>query len=315
MKEYGTVSGKVIDPRDYYKSIAPQEKDPADRVYEGIEHEEEPYNALAYARDTVNDAIAGSDYFVSQALEHGIDRSDTQNLEYLKLLSSITNEYLDQDENRDFFMAIDGGETYHAIRMLGTAPYALKQQIALDHAKNQPNNHGTEHAKATVIAFNHTISQLVEQNPSVSMSKLASEIELTVAQYDHTDKGYAHNAIREILTGVRTEEAFRQAVSMRYDVRHGDASEDRRGVDFVVTLEDNLELGIDVKSSMTGVTEKIGDGAHNGQPFAKTDENKFVYYLATHEENFVHDSFKLDHGARIRMKNTVLEHLQKMRNL
>jgi hypothetical protein len=320
MKEYGTVSGSVKDREEdreeFYRGFEPaEEKDPADRVYETIEQEVAPHDPLAYARQTVDEGIAGSDYFIETAHQHGIDPTNTSSNEYLGLLATITNEYLDQEDNRDFFVGIDGGETYAAIRIFGTAPYALRQQKALDHAKSQSNKSGVEHAKSTVIAFNHVLLDLVEQNPSLKVTDLASEIELATSYYDDEAKGYAHNAILDIAYGIRTEHAFLQAVSASssYQIRHGDAGEDRRGVDYVVTLPNDKILSIDVKSSTTGVKEKAGsDTTYENGTYAKTDENAFVYYPQTTEEDFEKGTFALRLESKIRLRRTILEHLQKM---
>lgn len=323
MKEYGTVSGIVkdrpADIADFYKGVI--DDTPKERIYlQPREHEseieEEPaYDVFTYARDVVDTTIARSDYFIESALERGIDVADTEDIEYLRHLAAITKEYLSDPTNAEFFTAIDEGETYTMIKILGTAPYALRQQRTLDHAKSSANKSGTEHAKQTLIEFNHDVLQLVEQNPTLAITDLASQIDLVTTSFDTDAKGTAHNDILNIAYGIRTEYAFLQAVSAstQYSIRHGTADEDRRGVDFVVMLPDGKELSIDVKSSMNSIHDAT-DGGPSNQCFAKKDENAFVYYLETTEDNFINGSFALELSARIKLRRRVLEDLQTMSN-
>lgn len=321
MKEYGTVSGIVKDRpediADFYKGV--NDDEPKERIYfQPREHEseveEEPaYDAFTYARDIVDTTIAQSDYFIESALESGIDTADTENSEYLRHLATITKEYLSDPTNEEFFREIDGGETYTFIKILGTAPYALRQQRTLDHAKSSSNKSGVEHAKKTVIEFNHDILQLVETNPGLRLTDLASQIDLASTFYDSDAKGTAHNDILDIAYGIRTEYAFLQAVSAssQYNIRHGTADEDRHGVDFVVILPDGTELSIDVKSSLSGISEVAAEPSGN-QNFVKKDERSFAYHLDTSEEDFLDGSFALELSAKIKLRRTVLEALQTM---
>lgn len=322
MKEYGTVSGAIKDrPEDhdkfYEEFLEPLEDDlpPAVEVAPEL-----PHDAISYARDTVDELIAHSDYFIESALEKGIDTSDTSSTEYLRHLYDITNEYLDQDENKAFFMQIDGGETYHAIRLFGIAPYTIRQDVLLDHAKADGHKSGVNQAKSAVTYFNHTMFKLAEANPKRTLTELAEQIELATTFYDHSAKGYAKNVVLQTAQGVRTEYAIWQTFHFRhspiYTIRHGNVEEDKRGIDFIVGIQDGLELKIDAKSSL----QQVKDKAHEHdpttlEPYTKTEDGQFIYCPQVTEENFMNGSFELDTGEKIKLRNTMFEHLQKMAKL
>ncbi len=324
MKSYGTTGNGTIETEsynDYLEDIKPVERDPLDREYVTIEQEveEEPYNPMAYARDTVDTLIVQSDYFIKQAHEKGIDLGDTSSTEYLRHLYDMTNEYLDQHDSKEFFTGIDGGETYHLIRLFGVAPYAIRQQAALDAAEANGNKNGAKTAKSAVITLNHTLFNLAEANPKRKLTELAEEVEKATTFYDATAKGYAYNVMLQSSFGVRTEFGFWQALNYRsnpdFSLRHGTTEEDKKGIDFVATLQ-SLQLAIDIKSSLQQVIAKTW--THNPtekEPYTKTEDGQFIYCPQTTDASFVKGSFELDLGEKIKLRNTILEHLHKMAKL
>jgi len=321
MKEYGTVGGAVIDPKEYEEyreSFHIPEKDPSEREYVAIapEVEAEPaHDALAYAREVVETTIAQDDYFIEQAHQYDIDPSDTSSTDYLRFLAGFTTEYL--EGNRDFFVSNYGEETYNAIKLFGTAPYAIRQQRAMDEADAHGNKGGTEHAKQTLIAFNHDMMDLIEANPKLNLNDLVEQLDLTVTHFDHAAEGYSINVLSEIARGNRTEYAFWDAATSTtnpaYRFRRGNAYEDRHGVDVVATIPGNTDLDIDLKSSLTGVREKhTGHKVSDTKRFVKTRDGKFTYAPHIQNDMFEKGSFKLDTGSRVKLRNWILEDLQKM---
>lgn len=322
MKEYGTVGGAVIDNSEYEEyrnSHATPVRDSSERVY--IEPEVEPvpeHDPVAYAEETIETSLINSDYFITTAQERDIDLTDRSDTRYLHLLHDMVNEYLDQNE--EFFMTIDGGETYYAIKLLGTAPYALKQQRALEVAEHHGNKSNAKHSKKVLAEFNETTYRFIEQNPSRSPTKVADLIERTATSFDPESQGYAYNKALEIVDGMKTEYAFHQAVNYRpetgYKARRGNVEEDKRGIDSIVTLPQNHELLIDLKSSLGAVEHKAH--IHHPtfeEPYTKMRDGQYVYAPYIEDNMFEHDSFKLDTGSKIRLRNKILEQLQKMAKL
>jgi|GEM_PF-6200951 len=326
MKSYGTTDSGVHDPSaytQYREDIKVKEKDPDERVLTPVvpEVEQEPeFDPMDYAETTVHDLIIGSDYFRASAVERDIDPTNTADIRYKRLLADITDEYLDQPENKAFFVENYGEEAYHAIRLLGTAPYALSQQQYMTEARARNETPG-KHAKETVIAFNHTMLKLIEANPGKELTDLVSEIDKIAVGFDKDAKGTAHNALLDIAYGVRTEYTFWQVVDYaarsnpNYKIRHGSEDEDSRGIDFIVTLPDGTELKIDVKSSETGVREKVENDQVqivDGAVYGKTKDGQYVYYLQLDEDSYFRGTFNLEMGAKIRLRASILQQLQKM---
>lgn len=323
MKEYGTLGGKILDrPEDhdkFYEEFLIPDVDETEQVSTAEEEAVPQHDAMAYARDTVDHAVAESDYFIGRAHERGVDLSDTSSTEYLRLLYDITNEYLDQEQNKQFFMEIDGGETYHAIRLFGVAPYAMRQEVTLDSAEANGSKYSST-AKPAVIALNHALFDLVSANPKRKLTDIAEQVDLVASAYDHEAKGYAYNVMLQNGKGIRTEYAFWQAVNYRrnpdHSIRHGSAQEDGEGIDFVVGLQDAIELSVDLKSSLAKVKEKAAYHEPTEQePYTKTEDGKYVYCLRTTEDSFMKGSFELDLSEKIKLRNKVLEDLQKMAKL
>jgi hypothetical protein len=325
MKEYGTLGGIVKDrPEDlerYREGLDVPENDPSERIY--IEPEAEPlpeHDPIKYARETVNNAIAGSDYFIELAHEKDIDLGDKSSTKYLRLLYDVTNEYLDQESNRQFFMEIDGGETYHAIRLLGTAPYVIRQETALDKAKVHGYKDSVGHAKSAATAFNSTLFDLVKANPKRSLTELAEQVELTTTSFDYTAQGYAYNVMLQIERGIRTEYAVWQAYNYKpvpgHSIRRGSTDEDKHGIDFIIGLPDGVELKTDIKSGLQQVIDlTYHHEPTRAEPYTKTENGQFVYCPLTIDESFMKGTFELDLGEKIKLRNRMLEHFQKMANL
>lgn len=322
MKEYGTVGGAVIDNSEYEEyrsSLVTPEKDPSERQYVQPEAEPVPeHDPIAYAEETIETSLISSDYFIATAQERDINLADRSDTRYLHLLHDMVNEYL--AENEDFFMAIDGGETYHALKLLGTAPYALKQQQALDKAEYHGNRSGAKHAKDVLIEFNGTVFKFIESNPSRSPTFIADLIERTTTSYDPEAKGYAYNKALEIVDGMKTEFAFFQSVNYKkdsgYSARRGTADQDKHGIDALVTVPDVEEMLVDLKSSLGAVKDK--EHIHTPtyeEPYTKTKDGQYVYAPYIDDNMFEGDSFKLDTGSKIRLRNKILEQLQKMAKL
>lgn len=319
MRSYGTTGNGEInkdDYNDYLDEIKPVEDDPADRDYIPVEPEieEVPFDPLAYARDTVDETIVNSDYFNQRLAEEGIDVNDRSNPDYLKIMYEITNTYLDQ--NQDYFVENFGEETFHAIRLFGTAPYALRV-YANEVANEETGRSKTGNGRTVIVDFNHTLFNLVESNRKRGVVDLAKQVERFVTQFDPSSKGFAHNAILDYSYGVRTESGFVQAYEYRKNpankLRHGNNDEDKRGIDFVVQLLEKPEMMVDIKTSLDGVASKAGEHKPTeSEPYSKTDDGQYVYCPQFKEENYMNGTFELDLQTKIRAKNTILEHLHKM---
>lgn len=325
MKSYGTTGNGTIEAKaydQYLEDIKPVEKDPNEREYVTVEQEveEEPYDPVAYARGTVDEHIVQSDYFIELAHEKGIDLGNTSSTEYLRYMSDFTNDYLEQKETKEFYMGIDGGETYQLIRLFGIAPYAIRQETTLDAASATGHKDGVNHAKTAVVGLNHTLFELALVNPKRKLTELAEQVELATTFYDHTAKGYAHNVILQSAYGIRTESDFWQAYHYKshpnFSLRRGDTEEDKNGIDFVGNIADGPELKIDIKSSLEAVREKVGEHEPTeAEPYTKTKDGQFVYCPQTTEDSHINGTFELDLGAKIKLRTTILEHMQKMAKL
>lgn len=284
------------------------------------EIETDPYDAMAYARETVDTLIVQSDYFIEQTLEKGIDPSDTSSTEYLKHLSDFTNNYLNQHDVREFFTGIDGGETYHLIRLFGTAPYAIRMERTLDYAEETGHRDGVEVAKDTAVMLNHNIFALAEANPGTNINELAEQIDLATSFYDPDARGYAQNVIARTATAMRREfsvwDVFHYRPNGNYKIRHGDKAEDRQGIDFIIGLQDDIEFNLDIKSNLNQVRQK--EHIHSpteAEPYTKTQDGKFIYRPPTSEEDYVHGSFTLYTDKKIQLRNRIFEDMQKMAKL
>lgn len=319
MRSYGTTGNGTIDHTSYSSyldEIKPVEVDAEDRVYLEHEIEEIPHDPLAYARETLDSHIVQSDYFMEQALEKGIDIHNTSSTEYLKYLSDFTNAYLDQENVREYYTTEYDDETYHLIRLFGAAPYAIRQQRVLDTTKNTNHKRGMEIAKDTLINLNATIFQVAEANPKRKLSDLADYVDLSTSTYDPDARGYTKNVVMQNSLGIRKELAVWQSINFRrspiYSIRHGNTNEEKHGIDYIIGVQD-AELKVDIKSNL----QQVIDAAFHhtptkDEPFTKTADGQFVYCPQIREENFTHGTFELDTAEKIKLRNSLFEHFQKM---
>lgn len=284
------------------------------------EHETTSYDAMSYARDTVDTLIVQSDYFITQALEKGIDLRDTSSTAYLKHMADFTNEYLDQHDTREYFTDIDGGETYQLIRLFGTAPYAIRMERTLDYAEQTGHRDGVEAAKETAVALNHNIFALAQANPMTKINELAEQIDLATSFYDPDARGYTQNVIARTATALRREysvwDVFHYRPNDNYRIRHGSKAEDRKGIDFVIGLQDGIEFAVDIKSNLNQLRQKQHEHTPTeAEPYTKAEDGKFIYRPPTNEEDYVHGSFKLYTDKKIQLRNRIFEDMQKMAKL
>lgn len=267
----------------------------------------ESTKSLELAHKVVN-GITESDAFFDAAIEGDLYVNDTSNPAYLELMGAMTKDYV--GKRKDLFTP----EQLVAIEAIGTAPYAMHQQKLLNQAKEGLSREEIDHAKDTLVEHNGNLSKLLRAYPDTPIETLANNITLVAAEKLQDKGALLHRDVSTHLRGMRMENTFEDIVSAaRIPLRHGDAKEERRGIDFVVDMPGSRTLHVDIKKSLDEVAGKHGNYDYqSGLTYARSRDGKFTFFPYATDSCFVDNSSRLDSELEPQIQQQVLSALHEM---
>lgn len=244
---------------------------------------------LEYAKRFVDD-ITASELFIQSAYDTNISLDETSNDDYISLLASTTDIYVEQ-----FADDLAPEETI-AIQVLGHTPYALRKKQLLDIAKSESvvSHQEVSNAKDALIQYNSLISDLLTTMPDQPLETLSQVIASAGIEKIEISSDDARRYSMETLRGIRTENTFKQIIESTgvINIRHGNTQEERKGIDFVLSGDDGTDIKIDIKSSLDQIASK--NGGYSDQAAYAYKNGVFTYFPYLIDDRFVNNSSILD---------------------
>lgn len=238
---------------------------------------------LARAHKLLSD-FQESDRFLDAVAQADVDAQYRSSDDYLALLSATTKDYAAELESGSEISSSD----LLALRVLGQAPHALRQQQLLTHHKALMSRESIRDAKTSLIEYNSTISHLLRAQPDTSLNDISNQIVHSALETVEMDPKEISTYSMMALRGIRVENAFEDVLtSYGVPVRHGTTAEELHGIDFVV----NNTLHIDVKASLDQVDNK--NKGSNGSAYAVSHEGKITYFPYFQDSHFENNSSQL----------------------
>ena len=139
----------------------------------------------------------------------------------------------------------------------------------------------------------------MESNPDIQISKLTDALTMVNSRYTYGDPEEIHHLIESKVRGVRIERAFEDIMSSQEYIscRRGTIQEDRKGIDFVLTLPGIGDVNVDIKSSLDQVAAQNG-GYGDVKAYSIDARGHLRLFPLMNDSSFENDSCRIKEASR-----------------